>query len=160
MVSNVNTWLVSVAALYVLGTLWLCYRLCLLRESDGLRREEHVAVIGQGVRPAHCGLSHAQQVAVGQLLRIELLCLGWGEKKVRVSNGTWRMSPAFLLGHCVRLYCWYLFRRQWKQGGSSCQRNTADRQDLCMLEMTDTELPQITETARLKPIEFSLFSVC
>lgn len=71
----------------------------MLRESDGLRREEHVAVIGQGVRPAHCGLSHAQQVAVGQLLRIELLCLGQGEKKVRVSNGTWRMGPAFLLGH-------------------------------------------------------------
>lgn len=160
-VSSVNTWLLSVAALYVLGILWL--RLCLLCESDGLRWEEHVAVVGQGVRPAHCGLSHAQQVAVGRLFRIELLCLWWGEKKVRVSNGTWRVVCCFFTGtlsHCVRLYCWYLFRRQWKQGGSSCQRNTADRQDLCMSEMTDTELPQITESACLKPMEFSLFSVC
>lgn len=104
-VSNVNTWLVSVTALYVLRTLWLRHRLCLLLESDGQRREEHVAVVGQGVRPAHCGFSHAEQVAVSWLLRIELLCLGWGEKKVRDSKGTWGMGAAlfcvlfFLMGH-------------------------------------------------------------
>lgn len=104
-VSNVSTWLVSVTVLYVLRTLWLCHRLCLVLGSDDLRREEHVAVVGQGVCPAHSGFSYAQQVAVGQLFGIELLCLGWEENKISSSNRIWSIRDVFFflsffkLGH-------------------------------------------------------------
>lgn len=55
-----TTWLGPVSAKYALGNLHLCYKLWLCHMVTGLWRQEHVAVVGQGVCAPHRWLLDAQ----------------------------------------------------------------------------------------------------
>lgn len=78
------TWLGPRSAQYVLRPLHLCYKLCLCHMVTRLWRQEHVAVIGQGVCAPYCWFLDTQQVALLWFTRIVLLRLRT-EKRVRGS---------------------------------------------------------------------------